>query len=133
MFIRPIVHECISMNAYPIYTSICMYTIHLHIYHICMYIYSYVPIYLCLFIHLNLYQYIALPTASPWCSLLTLLFFATIVSTFVSHTVAAIILLPIVTTVGVSLGMPEVVVISCAFAGKCVIIVVYMVYCVYGD
>lgn len=61
---------------------------------------------------------IALPAASPWISLFYLLCFCTAVSTFVSHTVAAIILLPIVTTVGISLDIPEVVVISCAFAGK---------------
>lgn len=50
-------------------------------------------------------------------SLLIILCFAGVVATFVSHTVASIILMPIISKIGVTLGMPEVMVVSSAFAG----------------
>jgi di/tricarboxylate transporter len=39
------------------------------------------------------------------------------IATFVSHTVASIILMPIIAKIGVSLAIPQVVVVGSAFAG----------------
>lgn len=58
----------------------------------------------------------ALPLKNPWLALVLILFFVMAISTFVSHTVASIILMPIIARIGVSLQMPEVVVIGSAFA-----------------
>eukprot|EP01041_Mallomonas_annulata_P008599 gene8599-17737_t len=54
--------------------------------------------------------------SQPWVALLIILFFMCGVSTFVSHTVASIILMPIIANIGVSLHMPEIVTIGSAFA-----------------
>ena len=61
----------------------------------------------------------ALPLQHPWLALLYILLFALVVASFVSHTVASIILMPIIARIGVSMHIPEVVVIGAAFAGKC--------------
>ena len=60
----------------------------------------------------------SLPLGYPWLSLLCILFFCGGIATFVSHTVAAIILLPLIARIGVSLAIPEVVVVGSAFASK---------------
>ena len=61
---------------------------------------------------------IALPVQFPWLTLILILMFVALIATFVSHTVAALILLPIFTTVGVSIGGAEIVVIASAYASK---------------
>ena len=58
----------------------------------------------------------SLPVASPWLTLLYVLLFCGAIATFVSHTVASIILMPIIARIGVSMLMPEVMVIGSAFA-----------------
>ena len=58
----------------------------------------------------------SLPASSPWLALLCVLFFCGTIATFVSHTVASIILMPIIVRIGVSMHMPEVMVIGSAFA-----------------
>jgi len=58
----------------------------------------------------------ALPLRSPWFALVFILFFVMTVAVFVSHTVSAIILMPIIARIGVTLQIPEVVVIGSAFA-----------------
>lgn len=58
----------------------------------------------------------ALPLENPWLALIFILFFVMTISTFVSHTVSSIILMPIIARIGVSLQIPEVVVIGSAFA-----------------
>jgi len=58
----------------------------------------------------------ALPLRNPWLALVFILFFVMTISVFVSHTVSAIILMPIIARIGVSLQIPEVVVIGSAFA-----------------
>lgn len=65
---------------------------------------------------------------SPWLALVCILMFAATVATFVSHTVAALILLPIITKIGVNLGIAEVTVIGAALASKidhCLHVLVY--------
>jgi phosphate transporter len=57
-----------------------------------------------------------LPMKNPWLALVCILFFAATVATFVSHTVAALILLPIISKIGSDLGIPEVTVIGSALA-----------------
>lgn len=57
-----------------------------------------------------------LPLSHPWVSLLCILCFTGTVATFVSHTVAAIILTPVIAHIGVVLGIPEVTVLGSAFA-----------------
>ena len=57
-----------------------------------------------------------LPLSSPWLALLIILLFTATVSTFVSHTVASLILMPLLSTLGITLEIPEVVVIGSAFA-----------------
>jgi len=49
-----------------------------------------------------------LPVHSPFFALMGILCFVCIVGTFVSHTVAAIILMPVITSVGLSMDMAEV-------------------------
>lgn len=49
---------------------------------------------------------------------LIILTFAITIATFISHTVASLILMPIIMMIGMTLKMPEVVVISSAFAGE---------------
>ena len=66
---------------------------------------------------LNYTHLIALPLDEPWVALIYILLFTGIIATFVSHTVAALIILPIVTKVGITMNMPEHIVISAAFAG----------------
>jgi di/tricarboxylate transporter len=55
--------------------------------------------------------------SKPWVALLIILFFTSIVATFVSHTVASIILMPVIASIGKTLDMPAEVVIGTAFAG----------------
>lgn len=59
---------------------------------------------------------LGLPLQHPWLALLCIILFALSVATFVSHTVASIVLMPIIARLGVSLHIPEVVVIGSAFA-----------------
>ena len=59
----------------------------------------------------------ALPLGYPWLALVIILLFCLAAATFVSHTVASLILMPVIATLGIDLGMPEVAVIGSAFAG----------------
>ena len=58
----------------------------------------------------------SLPVTRPWLALLYILLFCGTIATFVSHTVASIILMPAIARIGLSMNMPEVVVIGSAFA-----------------
>lgn len=58
----------------------------------------------------------SLPLDKPWVALVYILLFCGTIATFVSHTVASIILMPIIARIGVSIKIPEVVVIGSAFA-----------------
>ena len=58
----------------------------------------------------------SLPSGEPFLALLYILLFCGCIATFVSHTVASIILMPAIARIGVSMHMPEVVVIGSAFA-----------------
>jgi phosphate transporter len=58
----------------------------------------------------------SLPVTRPWIALLYILLFCGTIATFVSHTVASIILMPAIARIGLSMHMPEVVVIGSAFA-----------------
>jgi phosphate transporter len=58
----------------------------------------------------------SLPVTRPWLALLYILLFCGTIATFVSHTVASIILMPAIARIGLSMHMPEVVVIGSAFA-----------------
>jgi phosphate transporter len=58
----------------------------------------------------------SLPMGNPWFALFYILMFCGTVATFVSHTVASIILMPVIVRIGVSIRIPEVVVIGSAFA-----------------
>lgn len=51
-------------------------------------------------------------------ALVIILLFCLAAATFVSHTVASLILMPVIATLGIDLGMPEVAVIGSAFAGN---------------
>jgi phosphate transporter len=57
-----------------------------------------------------------LPLHNEWLALVGVLVFACAVGTFVSHTVASIVLMPVIVSVGVTLEMPEVTVIGAALA-----------------
>ncbi len=57
-----------------------------------------------------------LPVDHPWFAMLQILFLVLITATFISHTVAAIILLPIICNMGLTLGWPEIVVMGAAMA-----------------
>lgn len=57
-----------------------------------------------------------LPLGSPWLSFVLILCFACGVATFVSHTVASLILMPIITAIGMTLEIPQALVIGSAFA-----------------
>jgi len=57
-----------------------------------------------------------LPLDKPWLALLYILFFCGVIATFVSHTVASIILMPVISSIGAQAGLPEVVTIGSAFA-----------------
>jgi len=57
-----------------------------------------------------------LPLQSPWLALLSILTFCGIIATFVSHTVASIILMPVIAHIGVSINMPVSTTIGSAFA-----------------
>lgn len=61
---------------------------------------------------------LGLPYGNPWLAMLLILLFCLFVGTFVSHTVAALILMPVISQVGVQLGIPKTVVIGAAFASK---------------
>lgn len=52
-------------------------------------------------------------------ALVIILLFCLTAATFVSHTVASLILMPVIATLGISLGMPEIAVMGSAFAGSC--------------
>ena len=58
----------------------------------------------------------SLPLGRPWMALVYILLFCGGIATFVSHTVASIILMPVIARIGVSIQIPEVVVIGSAFA-----------------
>jgi phosphate transporter len=58
-----------------------------------------------------------LPLQYPWAAMLCIMLFTCVVSTFVSHTVAAIILMPLIVSIGVELGGAKLLVIGAAFAG----------------
>lgn len=58
----------------------------------------------------------ALPLSSPWVAAVCVVVFCGAVATFVSHTVASLILMPIVTSVGQTIGRTQIVVIGSAFA-----------------
>jgi phosphate transporter len=60
----------------------------------------------------------ALPLRQHWLALFCILLFCGCIATFISHTVAAIILMPIIARIGISLAIPEVVVVGSAFASK---------------
>ena len=83
----------------------------LKVYHIVVNIFDYYQ-------SLSVYNYLALPLDEPWVALIYILLFTGVIATFVSHTVAALIILPIVTKVGITMQLPEHIVISSAFAGK---------------
>ena len=68
-------------------------------------------------VHVNI-TYIALPLDNPWVALVIILLFCLTAATFVSHTVASLILMPLISTLGVAMGMPEIAVIGSAFASK---------------
>lgn len=57
-----------------------------------------------------------LPLKKHWLALVCILLFSSVIATFISHTVAAIILMPIISRIGISLAIPEVVVVGSAFA-----------------
>eukprot|EP00640_Fibrocapsa_japonica_P000966 CAMPEP_0113945436 /NCGR_PEP_ID=MMETSP1339-20121228/45883_1 /TAXON_ID=94617 /ORGANISM="Fibrocapsa japonica" /LENGTH=810 /DNA_ID=CAMNT_0000951017 /DNA_START=58 /DNA_END=2491 /DNA_ORIENTATION=- /assembly_acc=CAM_ASM_000762 len=57
-----------------------------------------------------------LPRDNRWLMLVLVLFVAMVIATFVSHTVAAIILMPLVVKIGVDFGMAEALGVSTAFA-----------------
>lgn len=57
-----------------------------------------------------------LPLESPWLALLSILTFCGVIATFVSHTVASIILMPVIAHIGVSINMPVTTTIGSAFA-----------------
>lgn len=50
-------------------------------------------------------------------ALVIILLFCLTAATFVSHTVASLILMPVIATLGISIGMPEIAVMGSAFAG----------------
>eukprot|EP00599_Poterioochromonas_sp_BG-1_P000069 CAMPEP_0173146114 /NCGR_PEP_ID=MMETSP1105-20130129/8290_1 /TAXON_ID=2985 /ORGANISM="Ochromonas sp., Strain BG-1" /LENGTH=531 /DNA_ID=CAMNT_0014060233 /DNA_START=102 /DNA_END=1697 /DNA_ORIENTATION=+ len=57
-----------------------------------------------------------LPLSSPFLALICVLFFCCTVATFVSHTVASLILMPIITSIGLSLDIAQPMVVGSAFA-----------------
>jgi phosphate transporter len=61
---------------------------------------------------------VGLPVHMPWVALVIILLCCLSAATFISHTVAALIFMPIISTLGVRLGMPEIAVIGSAFASK---------------
>ncbi len=65
-----------------------------------------------------------MPLQNPWLAVVCIFFFAGTVSTFVSHTVASIILMPVISRIGVTLGIPEVVVVGSAFAGAFFLLII---------
>merc|ERR1711974_52690 len=56
-----------------------------------------------------------IPTHSPWMALVVVFLFAMVVASFVSHTVASMILMPLIARVGVDFGLPKVMVVGTAF------------------
>ncbi len=60
----------------------------------------------------------ALPSSSPWLALIFVLFVCCVIATFISHTVASLILMPIITTIGRQFGVAEPMLIGAAFAGE---------------
>lgn len=59
-----------------------------------------------------------LPLNNIWLSFILILCFACGVATFVSHTVASLILMPIIASIGLTLEIPQALVIGSAFAGN---------------
>jgi di/tricarboxylate transporter len=57
-----------------------------------------------------------LPYDDPWLTMLCILMFCLFIATFVSHTVASLILMPIISRIGMDLGIPKTVVVGSAFA-----------------
>lgn len=60
----------------------------------------------------------ALPLDQPFIAFALVLCFCMTVATFISHTVASLILLPIILAVGQTLGMAEVVIMCSAFTSE---------------
>lgn len=73
---------------------------------------------MCLNHYCSHHLHAAIARDSSYTALLCVLAFAMAIATFVSHTVAAIIVFPVITKVGVDMGCPEVMVIGSALAGK---------------
>lgn len=61
---------------------------------------------------------LTLPLSKPWLAFAMILCFCNTTATFVSHTVASLILMPIIASIGMTLDMPQEVVIGSAFASK---------------
>lgn len=73
--------------------------------------------------------YLGLPYDDPWLTMLCILMFCLFVATFVSHTVASLILMPVISRIGMDLGIPKTVVVGSAFASKWNDIYVYIIIC----
>lgn len=71
----------------------------------------------------------ALPYEHPLLALIIIFFFCLFLATFVSHTVASLILMPVISTIGITLEMPEEAVIGSALAGT--VLVVHTLYLIY--
>lgn len=61
---------------------------------------------------------LALPLSNPWLAFVFILLFSGSVANFISHTVASLILMPIIVNIGITLGIPKMMVIGTAFSGK---------------
>lgn len=61
---------------------------------------------------------IGLPLSQPWLAFALILCFTGTIATFVSHTVASLILMPVIASIGSTLDMPVEVVLGSAFAGN---------------
>ncbi|RYH12506.1 hypothetical protein EON65_38140 [archaeon] len=59
---------------------------------------------------------IGLPLDSPWLAFVIILLFSCSVATFISHTVASLILMPIIYSIGETLNIPQALVIGSAFS-----------------
>lgn len=69
-----------------------------------------------------------LPLQQPWWAFFLILVFCCVVATFVSHTVASLILMPIIASIGKTLDMPEAVVLGAAFAGQMMIVYLLLLF-----
>ena len=55
---------------------------------------------------------------NPWVALIMILLFCLSIATFISHTVAALILMPLISQIGIELEIPKTVVMGSAFASN---------------